>query len=674
MKEYYQILLAHERTRCFIPIVPQCDPQTKFTLNILPGHHGTASGNLADQQGQKKFGDKSTQHTQEITLVKLIEFLTCRGVTIKFSEDANTPFYELLQAIKPLNPKCFSQLYLELYTHIYNNIEAYRHYINTSYCLLGQDLYYSTTSSEHRLIHYQGHNYTALNQIASSIIGSFVNYEHIQLYLQKHFHLSEEQSLAETIVSLVEKICPEHTLPVNVEGEDFEEVVLTSSQIQIQEALDNEQACLLDIICTIIAKTKEEYLSQRYQDAQHRRATYAAVQQAFTTFSRHSEKPWVSALLIRLKKELQDTAATKYMGLTQRGDLLIKKLTTSPQEQLNTIVTSIPDEKPYKRQLQAFINENQDAAPEQVFYELRAKINTAYFLKDITLDDSDKQFLGSINPLLEDSYSITDLLQDVVTLHNELEIVHQSLNDFNELDPITDKETWQKHLTQLKIQLSSNLIDYIVKYSLFNESISALQNNNASYCQQLIHTIEDKRPPIIDEGSKTLPQATTAEQKTVENLFALTIHYLRDLGISSFPSSELNAIINPQTHSNIIKNQFFIAYQLQQILFDDSKNNKDQIDLFFQHLHKSRTDLTRSPYPTWQLALLAVAVVLTGFILGLGILTYYLLAGDKPSLYSRGQRFFKECERINRQPSLQIWPQHRSPVASTELTHRFVIG
>jgi hypothetical protein len=78
---YQQYLYAHEDSRGFKPILPspQDSTRTKVDIDILPGHHGSGSGNLCHQEGTvvtltdgKTPGDTST--VQELLLCKLVDF------------------------------------------------------------------------------------------------------------------------------------------------------------------------------------------------------------------------------------------------------------------------------------------------------------------------------------------------------------------------------------------------------------------------------------------------------------------------------------------------------------------------------------------------------------------------------------------------------------------------
>lgn len=137
VKEYEQYIYENERTRCFKAIAPQCaSNETTFKLHSLPGHHGTGSGNLLDQQRGINPIKKETKHVQELVVVKIIDFLTRNKVTITPKTEGD-PFAELIQELYGDSESSFSErlekIYFELYDEIVQNREAYQHYNNTSY-------------------------------------------------------------------------------------------------------------------------------------------------------------------------------------------------------------------------------------------------------------------------------------------------------------------------------------------------------------------------------------------------------------------------------------------------------------------------------------------------------------------------------------------------------------
>src|SRR3990167_4797943 len=82
--KYTQLIYTNERSRAFKTIIPKCDATTEQDIFILPGHHGTGSGNLLDQNKTFKntadFNSMQTKDVQELLILKLIEFLYRNGV------------------------------------------------------------------------------------------------------------------------------------------------------------------------------------------------------------------------------------------------------------------------------------------------------------------------------------------------------------------------------------------------------------------------------------------------------------------------------------------------------------------------------------------------------------------------------------------------------------------
>ncbi|HAT7936261.1 TPA: hypothetical protein GJ777_15030, partial [Legionella pneumophila] len=215
VKEYEQCVYENERTRCFKAIVPKCDSSdTKFNLFSLPGHHGTGSGNLNDQQSSPiKIEGKTTEHAQQLMIIKLIDFLTRNGVAIKpgqnsDEEQVNNPsFDELIQPLFDDDGKIkkeeLKEKYLTLYQEIAKNKAAYEHFNTTSYPVLGQEQSIQKWFGRYRddrIILHQDYKDAFLSDVLPHLPGGhFVNYDHARLTINQELGLEDGLPLNEVI-------------------------------------------------------------------------------------------------------------------------------------------------------------------------------------------------------------------------------------------------------------------------------------------------------------------------------------------------------------------------------------------------------------------------------------------------------------------------------------------
>ncbi len=331
VKEYEQFIYENERTRCFKPIVPKCaSPDTKFKLQSVPGHHGTGSGNLLDQQRGANPSPKSTQHVQDLVVVRLIDFLTRQGVGMTPREIRTDPFAELAQVVfrqeLPAREQRLKDLYFRLYNQILENREAYVHYNTTSYATLGQEQAIQRklwNIVDQRIVHHLAHNDTFLEAIIPPVPGGhFLNYEHARLHLYQELGLQEYGALSDTISAAVKRlshICV-HVKRLqalkDVQKHGVAPAVgdLTQSVIddKIAHAFDSKEGfdLLLQAVGSLFEEVSQSYLHDKLIDQVERRAVYEVVQRTFELFTQLTqedrENNLATAILQKLHSGLEE--------------------------------------------------------------------------------------------------------------------------------------------------------------------------------------------------------------------------------------------------------------------------------------------------------------------------------------------------------------------------------
>ena len=179
-----ELLLARdERSAGFYPIIPK-----GILPKILPGHHGTASGNPYCQQQADlpaELQNYQTNSVQKLVLFKLFYFLNNATGAIKCPEnhqevDLGHPALDnILNSFLTADDTKRQQLLLEHYTTVHKNDPAFLHFVNTTYRFLPK-----TTENGHRRIHYQDRTSKSMSILLTDMHQTFVNPEHAQYYLK----------------------------------------------------------------------------------------------------------------------------------------------------------------------------------------------------------------------------------------------------------------------------------------------------------------------------------------------------------------------------------------------------------------------------------------------------------------------------------------------------------
>lgn len=197
------VIARDERTGAFIPVIPE-----GMQPIIIPGHHGTASGNQYTQQYEDvphHLQNRDTTAVQDLVLCRLFNFF---GSTTDLFENHNQELYlghdaldKLTNAFIQATPLERQQLLLKKYNVVMENDGAYRAFNKTYYnYILGTE-----NIDGHRMVHLHGHNYKRLSECSASMPeASFVNHEHAMLFLSDILGTDiSHQAKADALVTLI---------------------------------------------------------------------------------------------------------------------------------------------------------------------------------------------------------------------------------------------------------------------------------------------------------------------------------------------------------------------------------------------------------------------------------------------------------------------------------------
>lgn len=534
VKEYEQYTYENERTRCFKSIVPKnASPDTLMKLNSLPGHHGTGSGNLLDQQ-RNPLPSGTAEHVQELVIVKIIDFLRKNGVALTPARQADDPFADIISRLfdgdeySPDFKNQAQELSFQLYNNIIENREAYRHFNTTSYPTLGQEqalIRRIWNVVDQRIVHYHAHNDTYLESIVPPVPGGhFLNYEHARIHLNNELGLREGIPLSETInqsISRLVSLCNhKKALSELQENKTLPPMDINSSVIadKLVTAIETKEgfALLLDGLGMLIEEVKKPYLQGQFSDPQEREALYYAVQRAFREFKILAEDQGneiAKTIFNTLNTNLEITLNTKLKSLEEEYEDLSIKLKS--KEFFTVFQNKI-------QEISANLNNKSDgrnAIEFQLDLRLKATLNKAKLLDQSSLGlDSMRAFINSeqasyqdfynsleeqgisvltndsielvnlvINEALDDSYDydLENIMGKVINASNHLEQFRLSLPDLMAINNTFDYRRWEMELEEKRDRLVHLTAQYIVTESidLQNKVKHLFENNELLYNQ-----------------------------------------------------------------------------------------------------------------------------------------------------------------------------------------------
>ncbi|CAM3016509.1 hypothetical protein [Legionella worsleiensis] len=343
------IIFRDERTRCFIPVKPQ-----GLIPLILPGHHGTASGNVYTQQ----FDDititdshNDTSLVQKLAVFKLLHFINKSTNLLNRIPKTVALEHSELDIISNefgrKNEQERAQFILELYKEIRKNDQAYQYFSATSYAVLGRE----ASKTHARYIHADGHNYTSLDTLSSSFGRKFINKEHAILYLLQlgNFEQSAEESQPDDLIrqldSLLNTILTAYDQAVSAPVDGLASLVLNSQALLHN---DEDRKTTFEALSLILETIGQRFLRNHLSVAE-KSNLLSSIDGIFGTLQRF-KKPAHDAPINKiisecesiLRTNFKNTAQTYYSSLIEQSNRMLEQLRSygSQGDQINGTVNS----------------------------------------------------------------------------------------------------------------------------------------------------------------------------------------------------------------------------------------------------------------------------------------------------------------------------------------------
>ncbi|HDO8002937.1 hypothetical protein SDA20_14910 [Legionella pneumophila serogroup 1] len=524
VKEYEQCVYENERTRCFKAIVPKCDSSdTKFNLFSLPGHHGTGSGNLKDQQQQAvPGGETTTEHAQQLMIIKLIDFLNRNGVAIKPGQNSdegqvnNLSFDDLIGPLFDEDGKIkkekLKEKYLTLYQDIIKNKAAYEHFNNTSYPVLGREQSIQKVFGSYRddrIILHQAYKDAFLSDVLPHLPGGhFVNYDHARLTINKELALEDGLPLNEVIDKAVERLNEiiRHSSQVTKDVAEAQSLSESYINDKYAPAIQSEEGfnILVNSLEGLISEVRNIYFHDKHKSMSddERNALFNSVKGAIDSFKSADLEDNQLATDVRGKidETIKKILEGKITRLNDDAEILSQKL----GENLSEVVKSKFDilrQKPalvdvhndrlkefddFKNQLISLL----ESKPPQIkesreLLEEKLKSFEKTDPPDVVNEDMTKFFGELLEEVIPD-YDVNKLMEDANQLYDEFDSFKESFSSFKELNDSLNYAQWQTELEEKQRQL----IDQTARY---------IQKNNLNLEKDIDPLFKDNKSPLYEQ-------------------------------------------------------------------------------------------------------------------------------------------------------------------------------
>lgn len=470
-----KLCCKNEDSACFDLLHTKPGPNTIIRNHVMPGHHGTLTGNPFGNNGESLLSlgvadGLTAEDAQLMAMYMAIDFFTANGSMCKISP-SEYPLTEKYNTYITANDEERARIRLETYQKIHRNIEAYNALNKTVYISIGWDWheaftfpYEKTTQTRPMIIDAQN-NKSNMGAIMPFNSRFFINQDHLNLFLQVNLGLNPSLSPEGQLAHLLDA----STTPIyaKINEETNPEIIA-----YIEEAISNTISSLV-----------QEYIKNNLPEARK--------SQIIATINR--------TLSIEIPQDINhvkeeetksETPVANYTNLGKIKDNLRKNLEDNLIQQIELQVQA------YHDSLENMIRgmHKYDAAT--------ASLNSIIYIEALDKFQQLKYFTDNLSALsenIEHHPEFKQNIQEKVSTIKDYAII---------LPNLIANILVEKNITLPKIDIISDSTEErriaILFYKLTNDSYNCLTDKHTEEIQELFGSILELRNKIYDDSESML--------------------------------------------------------------------------------------------------------------------------------------------------------------------------
>lgn len=307
-KTVEKIICLHERSGCFKAIISE-----GVNVTLLPGHHGTLSGNLFTQT----YGDlpdnlknKDISTAQSLAVFKILMFMKNNTSLFEKNEISCDLGHQTLDNVTKEfldNHNDLQKLqnaYINKYNAVFNNMDAFKYFVNTSYnhLALGKE----SSPKGGRLVHYKNSNSVGIETIELPIDSTFVNMEHALIYL-KSIGLDIRDNLSVDIPVLINSL------------KGGLQQLFTDNKALFDNKKTEEM--IFNAVTSAVKEISHIYL-RNHLNKEDKKKILESIKGVIESLGTNQNNLNQQALLATIKQGIQNTAESHWFGLITQAQTL----------------------------------------------------------------------------------------------------------------------------------------------------------------------------------------------------------------------------------------------------------------------------------------------------------------------------------------------------------------
>jgi hypothetical protein len=697
------LLLTSERSAGFYPILPK-----KVTPTLIPGHHGTASGNAFDQQLKDvPAGLGDARIVQDLVLLKLFYFwqralghpLPARALELEHP-DLDRILSQFLHL--PSVAERQNEL-VACYFKVNTNQAVFDHFTTTAYKRLWPEPVSKTEN--HRSVHARGKAYQSMKSIVATLPDGIVNLEHAMLHLSRRFS-SLENAMGSTLLKQIQAVTATlKDLVKEARGEVVREGEPTLLSI-LQD--DETEKFFFNGLSALVDSMSQSYINNHLSPGD-KEILITAIGNPFKILAQAIADQGIADGYTKLFVTCRDLLQTGIISTMQNHHRSLKDQLKELEQQMKIFLESKDEVSSIYTKFLNRLNEIQSPNARSIYTVLSAvspinleSIRDAFTVQNEWIDDIKditpevretlrtevfSDVLSKLEPYLTSARSEEDYLSEMAQLHQRLKEVHTAYPNLVLFLGDKNLNFEQENLArqQQRIIFAAGKLLKEKDYNLrrcpddLDPAFYALAKNQAIALGAPSPEVEDLQDSIADLQRHEL----VAKQRTIDvqaekeaiafssihqSLLPATtqyLHYLRQeasqfipgLDLSDYTQDLPDLVLDSKKARAYaqVKNKFDKARTLYAALMDVERNHlpSARIQVFAALLKSCQDDLSLHRDPTWKVfckvCMTVLAVLATGIVPGLlGLLTYSHLKDKSPLFFgqSQGKQFVERVSPV----------------------------